>query len=564
MSSAPTSVEAGGWNYADLWEAVADATPARLAQVSGLRRQTWHQFDRGADGVAQTLVNGGLGQQDKVALYLRNGIEYLETVFATLKAGLVPVNTNYRYVERELEYLWTNADVVAVVFHGSYSPLVDEVRRRMPHITTWIHVDDGTVPCPEWAVSYVSARESTRERFRAPWGRSGDDLILIYTGGTTGMPKGVMWRQHDLILASNAGESGFASDLQAVRARVVGRTSSLVGVPAAPLMHGTAFVFATTLLNAGGTVATLASRSFDAEELLDLIEDQQVRSICIVGDAFCRMLIEALDRHPGRWPLESLRVVTSAGAMWSPALKQRLHAHAPKARFIDFLNSSEASGMGRLVTDAGGVTQAARFRLGANAVLIDEQGVLVREPGDVGQIAVRGHLPLGYYKDHVATDATFRTVDGERYSVPGDHARLMEDGSITLLGRGSSSINTGGEKVYPEEVEQALKEHPEVRDAVVIGMPDPRFGEQVVAAVQAAAVIDSAQLRDFARERLAGYKVPRTIVQVDSVARGPNGKTDLSAVREQLRARMSARAARPGDRQVAGNEQPTESKGRRG
>ena len=529
------------WTFPDAWEAVAETVPERVVQVQGERQICWRDFDRRAAGVAAALLDAGLSRQDKVALYLHNAPEYLEAAFAALKASLVPVNTNYRYVGDELLYLWTNADTAAVVFHGSFVPRVEEVRARCPAIRLWLHVDDGSFPCPPWAVPYEQAATTPPRQVA----RSGDDLVLIYTGGTTGMPRGVMWRQHDLFLASNTTGDPVSADLDHVRARILAATSAPVGLPAAPLMHGTGFVFAATILNRGGTVVTTAKPSFDASELLDTIVANRVTDLCIVGDAFCRPIVDTLDAEPGRWDISSLKVVSSSGMMWSAATKERLLVHAPGVLMIDFLNSSEASGLGRSLTSSRRTEKAARFKLGDNAFVIDAEGRKL-QPGSAtpGRLAVSGNIPLGYYKDPQKTAATFPVIDGMRCSVPGDYAVVEADGSITLLGRGSVSINTGGEKVFPEEVEEAIKTFPGVRDAVVVGIPHERFGQSIAAAVETAAPIDREALLAHLRGHLAGHKLPRVIMTVDSVGRSPNGKADYPATAKRIAAWLDAQTER--------------------
>ena len=312
----------------------------------------------------------------------------------------------------------------------------------------------------------------------------------------------------------------------------------------APLMHGTGFVFAATILNRGGTVVTLPERAFDATRLLDAVVAERVAELCVVGDAFCRPIVDALDAAPGRWNLSQLRMISSSGMMWSGDVKRRLLAHAPQLLLIDFLNSSEASGMGRSITSSRSAGRSASFRLGTNAFVIDDAGVpVVPGSGVAGRVAVRGIVPLGYYKDPVRTAAVFPVVEGVRCAVPGDYATVEADGTITLLGRGLVSINTGGEKVFPEEVEEAIKGHPGARDAVVVGLPDPRFGQVVAAVVEpaAGATLDAAAVIAHVRGRLAGHKVPRVVMIVDSVERTPPGKADYTAVRERIGAWLAAR-----------------------
>ena len=539
------------WTFADVWETVADAVPDALAQVHGPRSSVWAEFDRRADGIASALIGAGLNRQDKVALYLLNVPEYLEAAFAALKAGLVPVNTNYRYVRDELLYIWQNADAAAVVFQGRFDERVDELRSRCPAVRLWLRVDDGCGPCPPWAVPYEQAASSANGRMRAPWGRSGDDQILIYTGGTTGLPKGVMWRQHDLYLASNVTRDPLVPDFDAVRARVAASTSGPVGLPAAPLMHGTAFVFAATILNRAGTIATVPEPRFDAVRLLDAIDGARVTDLCIVGDAFCLPIVEAIEQHPGRWDLSRLKVVSSSGMAWTASVKERLLAHAPGALLIDFLNSSEASGLGRSLASKGRVEKTGTFKLGDKAFVIDANGqTVVPGSGVVGRLAVRGHVPLGYYKDPAKSAETFPVIGGVRCSVPGDFATVDAGGSIVLLGRGSVSINTGGEKVFPDEVEAAIKSFPGVRDTLVVGIPDTRLGQIVAAAVETALPepLKIEALQAHVRGQLAGYKVPRVVMAVESIERGPNGKADYVRTRERVIAwQAEKRATEPAD-----------------
>ena len=529
-----------GWNYADVWETVAAVAPERVAQVHGALEVTWSEFDRRANGIAATLSDGGCAHQGKVALYMHNAPEYLQAAYACMKAAMVPVNTNYRYQHEELHYLWDNADACAVVFHGAFSATVDGLRARCGKIRKWIHVEDGSGPCPSWAVSYSEAAQSRTTPFESPRRRSGDNQILIYTGGTTGRPRGVMWRQHDLYIASNTTDDPAEADLNHVRHRVLKAlqdASALPrGLPAAPLMHGTAYVFASAILNRGGAVVTLPSTQFDVSELLTIIDRRAVTDLCIVGDAFCRPMVDALDAQPQRWNISGLKAVSSSGMMWGSANKTRLLEHAPHAVLIDFLNSSEASGMGRAVASKGRSSASARFKLGKNAFVIDDNDNPVRPgSGIAGRIAVAGNVPLGYYGDPEKSAATFPVIQGVRCAIPGDFATVELDGSITLLGRGSVSINTGGEKVFPEEVEECIKLMREVRDAVVVGVPDDRFGETVTAVVEASAgcAIDPAAVTAHVRRLLARHKAPRHVMVVDSVGRGPNGKADYMGLRQR-------------------------------
>jgi len=525
------------WNFATIWETVADELPDAPAVIQGERVVSWGEFDRRADGVARTLLDRGTVHQDKVAQYLYNCPEYLESMFAAWKAGLVPVNTNYRYADEELLYLWDNADAVCVVFHGSFVERIEGIRDRLPKVHTWLWVDDATGPCPEWALPYEQAASTPTGRVQAPWGRGDDDLLLMYTGGTTGMPKGVMWRQDSLVKAvvssSNPLFAG-GPDYDALRELL--RTAPPGGslLPCPPLMHGTGQFTTFISLSGGGVVVLLESRHFDVDEMLDTVEQRQVNSLIIVGDAFAKPMVRALDANPGRWDLSSLVIVTSSGVMWSEPVKQGLLKHNPNLYLVDVFSSSEALGLGASVSSGKSSADTAKFSLGENSRVITDDGHDV-EPGSgqTGRVAVKGHQPIGYYKDPVKSAATFVTIDGDTYSIPGDYARVEADGSLTLLGRGSVCINTGGEKVYPEEVEEILKEHPTVQDAVAVGIPDDKFGEIITAVVQAApdAAIDDDELIAWVKSRLASYKAPKRVVSIDTIGRGPNGKVDYKRMK---------------------------------
>ncbi len=525
-----------GWNFADLFEALADHQPEALAQRQAGRSTTWREFDRRADGVAAHLLAAGVAEQDKVAQYLYNAPEYLESCFGAFKAGLATVNTNYRYTADELVYLWDNADVVAVVFHGTFAERADEVRHRLPRIRTWLWVDDGSGDCPEWATPYEDAATNPPgDRVAGPWGRDGDHLVLLYTGGTTGMPKGVMWRQDDLfgaLDAANRKRLPPQPDLDAAAERVT--RAGPRNLPAAPLMHGTGLFNAVSNLMVGGSVVTMEGRRFDPVELLDTVETERINSMSIVGDAFAKPILKALDAEPDRWDISSLRVIVSSGVMWSAESKQGLLRHNERLIMVDSLGSSEAIGMASSTTRSEGTAETASFQLGPEGRVVTEDGRDV-EPGsgEMGLVAMRGHTPIGYYKDPEKSASTFRIIDGVRYSIPGDFATVDADGTVRLLGRGSQCINTGGEKVYPEEVEEVLKLHPTVADAAVVGVPDERFGEAITALVEPHAddEIDEAALIAHVKERLAGYKAPKRVIPIRSVGRAANGKLDYKALK---------------------------------
>ncbi|HET8931254.1 MAG TPA: acyl-CoA synthetase [Acidimicrobiales bacterium] len=527
-----------GWNFADVWELVVAQIPDAPAQIHGDRRITWSEFDRRADGVARYLLDAGVVEQDKVAQYLYNCPEYLESVYAAFKAGLVPINTNYRYTDSELVYLWDNADTVAVVFHAVFTETIERIRDQLPRIVTWLWVDDGSGACPDWATPYedAAATEPGERPVEGPWGRSGDHLSMIYTGGTTGMPKGVMWRQHDLfcnLVGNFMPDARERVDPELITAQVAG--PGPIGMPACPLMHGTGQYTQLIVMSLGGSVVTLEGRKLDVIELLDTVEREKVQQIALVGDAFTKPILAALDAEPDRWDLSNLFLIASSGVMWSEESKKRLLAYQPGMILVDAFSSSEAIGMGQSTSTAGGTSNTAKFVLGDNARVLNDANKDV-EPGsgETGRVALKGYVPVGYYKDEEKTARTFLEIDGQRYVIPGDYARVEADGSLTLLGRGSVVINTGGEKVFPEEVEEALKTHPSVADAVAVGVPDDKFGEAVVAVVEPAdpaAGLDEAVLIAHVKERLAAYKAPKQILPIDTIGRAPNAKVDYKRLK---------------------------------
>jgi 3-oxocholest-4-en-26-oate---CoA ligase len=524
------------WNFADVWELVAAAHPDAPALGQGPRRVRWSDFDRRANGVAAGLLAAGLGQQAKVAEYMYNCPEYIETLFGAFKAALVPVNTNYRYTEDELVYLWDNADVEAVVFHGALADRAAAARVRLPAIRQWWWVDDGTAACPDWAAPYEEFASAARpDPVRASWGRGGDDLLLVYTGGTTGLPKGVMWRQDDLFAVLNRmGELRYPAEggLAGVRETLTSPPKHPPArlLPGPPLMHGTGLFTAMSVLSSAGSVVMLESRHFDPCAFLDTVERERITQLSIVGDAFAKPLLAALDAEPDRWDISSLWLIVSSGVIWSADVKAGLSKHNPRLMMVDSLGSSEAVGVARSTSRLGRTSDTAGFELGAGARVIGDDGLdVVPGSGQQGRVALRGRGPIGYYKDPEKSASTFVMLDGERWTIPGDFATIRADGSVQLLGRGSGCINTGGEKVFPEEVEEALKLHPAVADAVVVGVPDARFGETVTAVVEyepgSVGVTDD-ELGDWVKTRLAAYKAPRHLIPVSTIGRTPSGKVD--------------------------------------
>jgi 3-oxocholest-4-en-26-oate---CoA ligase len=533
-----------GWNIAEVFETVAAAIPDAPAQRSGDRHFTWAAFNDRANALATDLLSAGLGHQSKVAAYLTNGPEYLETYFASAKVAMVPVNTNYRYGPDEIRYLFDNADAEAVVFHASYASVLNGVRAELTKVKRWYVVADPdqsrseAVAAAPWATPYedvVSATDPTSGvgNARGPWGVSGDDLVLLYTGGTTGMPKGVMWRQDDLFnVLGQGGQPTFGMKPVESLAELAERTVAPgpVMMPACPLMHGTGQFTAFIVLTLGGCVVTNPRRSFSAEDFFDIVERESVNWAVIVGDAFAKPLLAALDANPHRWDLSSLTLVTSSGVMWSQETKDGLLEHLEHTLLVDSYGSSEAVGLGASASSKGRTSTTAQFQLGPTVhVFTDDNRRVAPGSDEKGFVAISGFVPIGYYKDEVKSAQTFRVIDGVRYSVPGDFARVNVDGTLLLLGRGSVCINTGGEKVFPEEVEEVLKVHVLVADAVCVGIPDDRFGQVICAVIEPqspSAVFDEGAVLASVAARLARYKTPRHVVLVDTIGRSPSGKVD--------------------------------------
>jgi len=527
-------------NLATAWEAIADHRGGALALHCGGVSRTWTEFEQRAGRLAGALHAAGIGAGDNVACALFNGNEYIEAEFAAFKMRAAPCNVNYRYVEAELEYLIDNSDAKAVFFDASLAERFDHVRPSLGDVRSWIQVGGDDVP--DWAVDYETLIATSQAAPRID--RRGGDLWILYTGGTTGHPKGVMWPHENIVAISRRLFDGLGvplptsiEDIPSTIDAIDATDRTPRQLAASPLMHGTAGIGALTTLFAGGAVVTTNLRHFDADVLWRTIEAQRCTTVSIVGDVFCAPMVDALDvRVAAGDPVDltSVRTVTSSGVMWSQPVKQRLLAHARAGgstlSCYDSLGSSEGVGFaGKESSTAGGNTDTATFTLGPNAAVFTPEGNRVL-PGSIeqGQLAVGGPIPLGYYGDPVKSAETFREIEGRRWSIPGDWATVAADGTITLLGRGSVSINTGGEKVFPEEVEEELKLLDAVVDVNVVGVPDPKWGSAVTAVVELAegADISDDELVDALRARLSGYKLPKHIVRVDRLFRSPNGKSD--------------------------------------
>ena len=538
------------WNLGDIFDTLGAAVPGESAALlHGDHAVSWAAFTRRTNNLATALRTGGVQAGDKVALYLRNRPEYLETTVACFKARLVHVNVNFRYQADELQYIIDNADAKVLVFAGEFAEGLAALRGRLPKVARWIQVDDGT-PLAPFAERYEPL---AAEGEGAPLDieRSPDDLFFLYTGGTTGMPKGVMWRSEDLWHAIGGGGNPVLGEppvasLEELDARVRARGPGLRHLPACPLMHGTGLFTAFITLTAGGSIVTLPGVNFDADELWATIGRHAVNTIAIVGDAFAKPMLRALDARRDAYRLDTLISIISSGVMWSPEVKRALLAHHPNMICYDSFGSSEAVGFGASITTASGESRTGRFQLGDKVKVFTEDGREVQPGSDLpGFVAHGGPIPLGYYKDAEKTARTFRVIDGIRYVIPGDWCRVEADGTLTLLGRGSVCINTGGEKVYPEEVEEVLKTHSAVYDAVVVGIPDEKWGQAVIGVVElnAAGRASEDELRRHVRERLAGFKTPKRVLVVESIGRAANGKADYAALARLAERRVAGAAA---------------------
>jgi len=532
------------WNFGDLLDGLAPVLPPdALALVHGDEEVSWGELTARSNNLARALLARGARPDDKVAFYMRNRVEYLTALAACFKARLVHVNVNYRYQDEELHYILDNSDARFALFGEEFAEHADALRGRLPGVGHWLQAGGSPPDFAEDLGTLCAAGDGAPLELE----RSPDDLLFIYTGGTTGMPKGVMWRAEDLwgalsggaTLEANGGARPATPELHVKNVAAFG--PGPIQVPACPLMHGTGLLTAILNLMGGGCCVTLTKPSFDPEELFDTIERRGVESVVIVGDAFARPMLKVLDANPGRWKLDTVKMVVSSGVIWSRDVKQGLLKHHDGWLLADMFGSSEAVGFGSSVTSAAGGTKTAVFTIGDDCKVFTEDHVEVLPgSGEKGFIARRGPIPLGYYKDPEKTAKTFPTIDGVRYSVPGDWCTVDADGTLNLLGRGSVCINTAGEKVYPEEVEEVLKTHADVEDALVVGLADEKWGQAVTGVVELreGASLDQQALRDHVRERLAGYKTPKQVFAVERMFRAPNGKADYKgaqAFAEQAR-----------------------------
>ncbi len=525
-------------HLATIWESVADAVGQETALVQGDVRRTWTELDQRAARLAGAWRDAGVGAGAAVAQYLYNSPEYVESYLAALKIRAVPVNVNFRYLDDELLYLLDDSEAEVLVFHSSLGDRVDRIRDRARGVKVFVEVDDGG-PHLGFAEGYDEL--ATRAEPAPRIARDPDDPTIFYTGGTTGMPKGVVNTVGSAVttlLTAAPPVLGYPvpSGPEAVAplaAQLAAEGRLAVALPACPLMHGTGLTIGTLpALTYGGRVALLEGRGLDPHEVWSVVEREQVGYLTIVGDAFSRPLLRVLDDGPPR-DLSSLRMILSSGAMFSAEVKDGLIGHLPDLAIVDFIAATEGL-MGVSIATRDAPAATGRFMPNPGVKVFAEDGREVAPGSDeAGIVALAAGVPQGYFKDEAKSASTFRVVDGVRYSFPGDWATVEADGTLVLLGRGSQCINTGGEKVFPEEVEEAVKRHPAVEDCLVFGVADERFGQRVVAVASTApgSAASAEEILADVHGRLAGYKVPRRLHLVDAVPRIASGKADYPAAR---------------------------------
>jgi acyl-CoA synthetase (AMP-forming)/AMP-acid ligase II len=520
------------FNLADMFEMVADKIPSRDALVCGEQRATFAQLEQRANQLAHHLAAHGVKAGDHVGLYLYNCNEYLEGMLACFKIRAVPINVNYRYVEEELLYIFENADMVACIHNEEFIPHIAQVKDSAPGLKTFVCVkdDSGHDPASIGAIEYEAALAAQSDA-RDFGERADDDLFILYTGGTTGMPKGVMWPHKAVFFAAMGGGGWFHPDGPITQPEQIAERIGdfpIVGMALAPLMHGACWWYACIQMLAGNSVVLNPGRSLVGEDVWDIVAREKVNTISIVGDAMAVPLLDALEANPGRWDLSSIFNIGSGGAVFSDSKQEAFRQHFPNIMITNSFGSSESGNMG---FDGGGKKGQGLGNVAKDefmSVISDVEGEPHRhvERGEMGIFARSGHIPVGYYNDPVKTAKTIVEVDGKPWLLLGDESRREEDDTITVYGRGSNCINSGGEKIFPEEVEQALKAHPGIFDCLVVATPDERFGSKVTAVVarRGDAALSLENVQEEARKHIAGYKVPRELHVVDEVPRAPSGK----------------------------------------
>jgi 3-oxocholest-4-en-26-oate---CoA ligase len=530
--------------FATIWESIADSIGDSPAVTQGTVTRTWSEYEQRASRLASALVDAGLQPQSKVGLYLYNSNEYLEAQFATFKFRGVPVNVNYRYLDEELLYLLDNSDAEALFFHSSLGDRVARVVDRLPKLKLLVEVsDDGehhvvtAIPYNTLLADYDPMPRITRDE---------DDIYMLYTGGTTGMPKGVMYQMGSLVDGFVNGGLAFIGMTPPAEISQLGTTvrdahaSGIrpITIPGCPIMHGTGMWIGAMMPQSGGAhVVTLQKRSFDAHEMFQVVQEKKATLAVVVGDSFVKPMIRALDEAIAKgtpYDASSLKMIASSGVMWTSEVKEALLDRIEHVVLLDAMGSSEGS-MGTSISMKGLPPKTAKFAVAPTTkVFTDDDREVVPGSGEIGKVAAGGAVPLGYYKDPEKSSKTFRTINGVRYSFPGDMATVEADGSLTLLGRGSQVINSGGEKIFPEEVEEAVKRVEGVLDCLVVGIDDEKFGQAVtaVASLSPGAKVEEAAIIANVKTQLAGYKAPKRVIFVTQIPRAPNGKADYKTARD--------------------------------
>ncbi len=527
-------------NIADLFEHAVDVVPDRPVIQVGDRKVTYAELEADANRLAHFLASRGVGAGDHVGMYAKNSIEHVVALLAIFKIRAVAINVNYRYVEGELNYLFDNSDMVALLHERPYAPLVAKTAPNHDKLTTIVAMPDPTEPASDAdissyaGVSWGQALEGQGAE-RDFGERSPDDLYIIYTGGTTGFPKGVMWRHEDFWRVLGGGIDFMTGERleEYDQSKQAAANDPMVTFPLSPLMHGGAQAAMLMHLFAGHL--TILVPKFDPAEVWQIVQREGVQLIFMTGDAMARPLIEEYER--GDYRVDTLAAVASSAAIFSRPVKERWMKAFPETFFTDSVGSSETGFQGTGLQDSENIKgEGCVVSLGPESVVLDETSRVIdlSNVGAVGRLARSGSVPLGYYKDDEKSASTFITIDGVRYSVPGDFARIEADNKVTLLGRGSNCINTGGEKVYPEEVEMALKGHPDVYDALVVGVTDENYGQAVSALIQTRGENrpSTQEIRTFLRARLSGYKLPRSVTYVEEIPRSATGKANYPKARE--------------------------------
>lgn len=532
-------------HFAKIWESNSSLVPNEPALVNKNKTIDWKSFDDLSSKLASYLTEMGLGEDSKVGIYMQNCNEYMIAQFAAFKIGAVPINVNYRYKKDELIYLFDNSDAEAIIFQSNFHQQIVLIQNDLPKVKAFVETSQNDFDKESTFDSFENIMQTFSPLDHQD--RSEDEIYMIYTGGTTGMPKGVMYKQGGFVISmlKTLKTMGFSvpKEIDGLPDEIM-KLKEINALPkslvACPLMHGTGMWLGAFLpLLTGGSVITVPNSSFDPDEIWKVVQQQKVTSLVIVGDAFAKPLLESLKDSKNRnemYDISSLLLIISSGVMWSYEVKQELLEYQDMI-LIDAMGSSEG-GMGSSITSRNMQSSTAQFKLNPGVIILDEDNNLVT-PGSktIGRIGTSGLVPEGYYKDPIKSAETFREFEGVRYSFPGDFAQYNPDGTIKLLGRGSNCINTAGEKVYPEEVEEAIKKHPNVVDCLVIGVTDKKFGERVaaVASLTKDSSLEGAELIDFVKKIISSYKVPKTIIFRNKIERAPNGKANYDWAKAEIK-----------------------------